>query len=142
MNQPLQCSGKRFGLRAIDRFSAGGAGKQIGKLRGQVAGFAQPQQAADGQLLPLQIAPALEAFGEIVFGDAAQRFQAAFEFAQVIQRVGKINLREAVFRLPMRHAGKAAQRDFEPFAPLVARQRGERIGGVPKQLVVALRLPV
>ena len=78
MNQPLQCSGKRFGLRAIDRFSAGGAGKQIGKLRGQVAGFAQPQQAADGQLLPLQTAPALAAFGEIVFGDAAQRFQAAY----------------------------------------------------------------
>ena len=81
MNQPLQCSGKRFGLRAIDRFSAGGAGKQIGKPRGQAAGFAQPQQAADFQLAPFQIAPALAAFGEVVFGNSAQRFQAAFEFA-------------------------------------------------------------
>ena len=78
MNQPLQCGGKRFGLRAINRFGAGGAGKQIGKLRGQAAGFAQPQQAADGQLAPFQTAPALAAFGEIVFGDAAQRFQAAY----------------------------------------------------------------
>ena len=75
MNQPLQCSGKRFGLRAIDRFSTGGAGKQIGKLRRQAAGFAQPQQAADGQLLPLQTAPALAAFGEIVFGDARSAFR-------------------------------------------------------------------